>query len=67
MDTEMIIRRPDEGMTEFTIRRIKAEIIRKELEELAANFEGAGPDAPWRGHEIADAIRERIKNHPDLQ
>lgn len=45
---------------------IKAEIIHRELEELASNFEGAGPDAPWTGQEVADAIRERIKNHPDL-
>lgn len=39
------------------------EIIECELEELAQMFEGAGPDAPWRGQEIADAIRDRIKNH----
>lgn len=39
------------------------DFIRRELEELAVNFEGAGPDAPWRGQEIADHIRERIKNH----
>lgn len=39
------------------------EIIKHELEELAQCFEGAGPEAPWTGQEIADAIRERIKNH----
>lgn len=41
-------------------------ILRDELEQLAEHFEGAGPDAPWRGQEIADAIRERIKNHPAI-
>jgi hypothetical protein len=41
--------------------------IRTELEELAANFEGAGPDAPWTGQQIARAIRERINNHPALK
>ena len=39
------------------------EVIRRELEDLAENFEGAGPDVPWTGQDIADAIRERIKNH----
>jgi hypothetical protein len=39
------------------------EIIECELEELAQLFEGAGPESPWTGQEIADAIRERIKNH----
>jgi hypothetical protein len=39
------------------------EIIKCELEELAQLFEGAGPDAPWTGQEIADTIRERIRNH----
>lgn len=43
-----------------------AAVMRVELEELAVNFEEAGPDAPWRGQEIADHIRERIKNHPAL-
>lgn len=45
---------------------IKSAIIKDELEELATNFEEAGPDAPWRGQEIADHIRERIKNHPSI-
>lgn len=58
-----IERREGEGMTEFTIRRMRAEIIERELEELATNFEGAGLDAHWLGQEIANSIRERIKNH----
>jgi hypothetical protein len=62
----MIHRRDGEGMTEFTIRRIRAEVIERELKDLADCFEGAGPDAPWRGQEIADHLRERIKNHPAL-
>lgn len=62
----MIIRHESEGMTEFTIRRMRAEIIEKELADLAACFEGAGPEAPWTGQEIADHLRERIKNHPAL-
>jgi hypothetical protein len=43
---------------------MKAEIIQAELEELAKNFEGAGPQATWTGEQIAWHIRERIKNHP---
>ena len=62
----MVTRCEDEGMTEFTIRRLRAEIIEKELADLANCFEGAGPEAPWRGQEIADHIRDRIKNHPAL-
>lgn len=46
------------------VDRMRRATIINELEELADNFEGAGPDAPWRGQEVADAIRERIKNHP---
>lgn len=42
----------------------KRAAILNELDELADNFEGAGPEAPWTGQEIADHIRERIKNHP---
>jgi hypothetical protein len=34
--------------------------LEAELEELASNFEGAGPDAPWTGRQIADHIRRRI-------
>ena len=45
---------------------IKSEVLKEELEELASNFEGAGPDAPWTGQEIADHIRDRIKNHPAI-
>lgn len=44
-------------------RMAPEELIRTELEEMATNFEDAGPDAPWTGQEIADAIRDRIKNH----
>jgi hypothetical protein len=61
----MITRLEGEGMTEFTIRRIKAEVIERELAELANNFEGT-PGIPWTGQDIADALRERIKNHPAL-
>jgi len=61
-----IERRPGEDFTGFTIRLIKAEIIERELEDLAASYEGAGPDALWTGKEIADHLRERIKNHPAL-
>ena len=46
---------------------IKAEVLKKELEELASNFEDAGPDATWTGQEIADNIRDLIKNHPGIQ
>lgn len=42
----------------------RSDLIRAELEALAEAFEGAGPEAPWTGQEIADHIRERIKNHP---
>ena len=59
----MIQRREDESVTAFTMRRLTVDIICTELEELANNFEGAGPDAPWTGQEIADHIRERIKNY----
>jgi len=62
----MFQRREGESVTEFTWRRCVHEIISTELEDLAQAFEGAGPDAPWRGQEIADHIRERIKNHPTL-
>ncbi len=51
-------------LTQPEVDRMKRATIINELEELADNFEGAGADAPWRGQEIADAIRERIKNHP---
>ena len=44
----------------------RQDLIRAELEALAEAFEGAGPEAPWTGQEIADHIRERIKNHPLL-
>jgi hypothetical protein len=43
-----------------------AEIIERELNELACAFEDADPDGMWRGQEIADHLRERIKNHPAL-
>lgn len=55
-----------ETVTSYWVRRICAEAIRNELEELACNLEGAGPEAPWTGQEIADHIRDRIKNHPIL-
>ena len=51
-------------LTKPEVDRVKRAALINELEELAENFEGAGPDAPWRGQEIADHIRERIKNHP---
>jgi hypothetical protein len=51
-------------LTKPELDSVKRSTIINELEELAENFEGAGADAPWRGQEIADAIRERIKNHP---
>ena len=59
-------KRKNETLTAFTMRRLVAEIISQELEELASNFEEAGLDAPWRGQEVADLIRDRIKNHPAL-
>ncbi len=63
----MMQRREDESVTAFTMRRLTADIVYTELEELANNFEGAGPEAPWTGQEIADHIRDRIKNHPAFQ
>ncbi|WP_354122370.1 hypothetical protein [Bradyrhizobium sp. LA6.12] len=60
-------RKNGEDHTGFTIRLIKAEVIERELEALAENFEGTGPDAFWSGQEVAAAIRKRIENHPDLQ
>lgn len=48
--------------TQYWIGRL----LRDELEDLAAGFEGAGPDAPWTGQEVADAIRRRIENHPTI-
>ena len=65
-ESKMITRRGDEGMTEFTIRRMRAEVIERELKDLADCFEGCGPDTPWTSQDIADKLRERIKNHPAL-
>lgn len=45
----------------------RADLIRAELKSLANDFEEMGPDRRWTGQEIADAIRERIKNHPLLE
>ena len=53
-------------LTALEVADVKRSAIINELDELAENFEGAGPDAPWRGQEIADHIRERIKNHPKV-
>lgn len=61
----MIQRREDESVTAFTVRRMTAEIITNELEDLANCFEGAADThATWTALEIADTIRERLKNHP---
>lgn len=50
----------------MNLHKIVAEELRDELEALATNFEGAGPQAVWTGEQIAWHIRERIKNHPDI-
>lgn len=59
----MMQRRENESVTEFTIRMMAHEIIVRELEELARDFE-ADPDQPWSGTQIGDYLRDRANNHP---
>ena len=62
----MMIRREDETVTQFTLRRLSYEIISTELQDLAREFDAMNHEH-WTSSEVADYLLRRAENHPAFE